>query len=186
MQHSMPGELHWADAVIGKVTTAINIAVGRLKVRPINHPEIDLALSAMLACALDQRRHIWDSYFLSIAATVRQSIRCAARSVICVADCQSLIFAGGTMSIETPFRNISNLKDALATISDDIHDICVHGRPESIVPTPDAPWLENWSIAALYAPCLTGEVRRHHLLVIAPHSYQPGPCPRPRGGWART
>ncbi|WP_424631794.1 hypothetical protein [Bradyrhizobium sp. SYSU BS000235] len=53
MQHRMAGEAYWSDAVIGKVTTAINIAVRRLKARPIDHPEIDLALSAMLACALD-------------------------------------------------------------------------------------------------------------------------------------
>jgi hypothetical protein len=35
------------------VTAAIKIAVDRLKARPIGHPEIDLAISAVLGCALD-------------------------------------------------------------------------------------------------------------------------------------
>ena len=53
LQSNITEEPYWSDAVAGKVTTAINIAVRCLKARPINHPEVDLALSAMLACALD-------------------------------------------------------------------------------------------------------------------------------------
>ncbi len=53
LQSNIAEEPHWSEAVIGKVTAAINVAVRRLKTRPIDHPEVDLALSAMLACALD-------------------------------------------------------------------------------------------------------------------------------------
>jgi hypothetical protein len=53
LQNKITEEPHWSDAVVGKVATAINIAIRCLKTRPINHPEVDLALSAMLACALD-------------------------------------------------------------------------------------------------------------------------------------
>ena len=53
LQSNIAKEPFWSDAVVGKVTAAINIAVRCLKTRPINHPEVDLALSAMLACALD-------------------------------------------------------------------------------------------------------------------------------------
>jgi hypothetical protein len=53
LQSNIAEEPYWPDAVVGKVTAAINIAIRCLKTRPINHPEVDLALSAMLACALD-------------------------------------------------------------------------------------------------------------------------------------
>jgi len=53
LQNKIPDEPYWSEAVIGEVTAAIDVAIGRLKVRPIDHNEIDLALSAMLACALE-------------------------------------------------------------------------------------------------------------------------------------
>jgi hypothetical protein len=53
LQSNIAEEPYWSDAVVGKVTAAINIAIRCLKTRPIDHPEVDLALSAMLACALD-------------------------------------------------------------------------------------------------------------------------------------
>lgn len=53
LQNKIPDEPYWSEAVIGEVTAAIDVAIGRLKVRPIDHKEIDLALSAMLACALE-------------------------------------------------------------------------------------------------------------------------------------
>jgi len=46
-------EASWRDAATGEVTAAIRVVVGRLKKREITHPEIDLALTAMLACAVD-------------------------------------------------------------------------------------------------------------------------------------
>jgi len=47
------GEPHWPDVVTGEVPAAIKVAVDRLKKRRIDHVEIDLALSAMLAFAID-------------------------------------------------------------------------------------------------------------------------------------
>lgn len=47
------GESHWPDVVTGEVPAAIKVAVERLKKRKIDHVEIDLALSAMLAFAID-------------------------------------------------------------------------------------------------------------------------------------
>jgi hypothetical protein len=44
------GEPHWPDVVTGEVPAAIKVTVDRLKKRKIDHVEIDLALSAMLAC----------------------------------------------------------------------------------------------------------------------------------------
>jgi hypothetical protein len=46
-------EPNWPRAIAGQITTAIWIAVDRLKKRKITHLEIDLALSALLACAID-------------------------------------------------------------------------------------------------------------------------------------
>ncbi|MEH2468778.1 hypothetical protein V1281_001966 [Nitrobacteraceae bacterium AZCC 2161] len=46
-------EPNWPRAVAGQVTTAIWIAVDQLKKQEIAHLEIDLALSALLACAID-------------------------------------------------------------------------------------------------------------------------------------
>ncbi|WP_424631795.1 DUF6634 family protein [Bradyrhizobium sp. SYSU BS000235] len=90
------------------------------------------------------------------------------------------------MTIETPFRNLIDLQNALATISDDINDLCVRGRPSpsSLV---DAPHLEDWSFAAVYTPCLIGEVTGHPLLGDRPrvHTSQLLALD-PEGGWART
>ncbi len=90
MQHRIAGEPYWSDAVIGKVTTAINIAVRRLKARPIDHPEIDLALSAMLACALD---HDVTSGILISSALRRRSKNRSALPLaqLPMADCYGLI-----------------------------------------------------------------------------------------------
>lgn len=49
----LPGEPDWRRAVLGDASTAIRVAVGQLKTKPIGAPEIDLALSAVLCCALE-------------------------------------------------------------------------------------------------------------------------------------
>ncbi|MBN8973924.1 MAG: hypothetical protein J0H51_18175 [Rhizobiales bacterium] len=72
LQNRIAEEPYWPDAVIGKVTAAINVAVGRLKTRPIDHPEVDLALSAMLACALEH--DVTSGILISSALRRRASI----------------------------------------------------------------------------------------------------------------
>jgi hypothetical protein len=47
------GEPDWHRAIQGDAAVAIRVAVGQLKVRKIRAREIDLALSAVLACALE-------------------------------------------------------------------------------------------------------------------------------------
>ncbi|OPH83125.1 hypothetical protein [Nitrobacter vulgaris] len=47
------GEPYWPDVATGEVPAAIKITVDRLKKRKIDHAEIDLVLSAMLAFAID-------------------------------------------------------------------------------------------------------------------------------------
>ncbi len=44
------------------------------------------------------------------------------------------------MTIETPFRNIIDLQNALTDLSHDIDDICVHGRSYHFAP----PTLPSW------------------------------------------
>lgn len=46
-------EPDWNRAVLGDVAVAIGVAVRQLKSRKIAEPEIDLALSAVLACAIE-------------------------------------------------------------------------------------------------------------------------------------
>jgi hypothetical protein len=91
------------------------------------------------------------------------------------------------MTIETPFRNIIDLQDALTDLSHDIDDICVHGRPYHFSSLANAPTLENWSFAALFSPCLIGEVTGHPLLGDRPsiHTSQLMVLDAERG-WART
>ncbi|OPH83124.1 DUF6634 family protein [Nitrobacter vulgaris] len=90
------------------------------------------------------------------------------------------------MTIETPFRNIIDLQNALVDLSHDIHDIRVHGWPNH-PSLANAPWLENWSSAALFSPCLIGEVTDHPLLGDRPriHTSQLMVLDAERG-WART
>lgn len=90
------------------------------------------------------------------------------------------------MPIETPFQNILALQNALADLSHDIHDIRVHGRPSHSALV-NAPWLENWSSAALFSPCLLGEVTGHPLLGNRPriHTSQLMILDTEQG-WART
>lgn len=47
------GEPEWSRAILGEATVAIRIAVEQMKARKITASEIDLALSAVLACALE-------------------------------------------------------------------------------------------------------------------------------------
>jgi len=90
------------------------------------------------------------------------------------------------MTIETPFRNIIDLQNALTDLSHDMDDICVHGRPYHFA-LANAPRLENWSFAALFSPCLVGEVTGHPLLGDRPsiHTSQLMVLDAERG-WART
>ena len=47
------GDPEWFRAVLGDAAIAIRIAVEQLKVRKITDTEVDLALSAVMACALE-------------------------------------------------------------------------------------------------------------------------------------
>jgi hypothetical protein len=47
------GEPDWSRAILGEAAVAIRVAVGQMKVHKITATEIDLALSAVLACALE-------------------------------------------------------------------------------------------------------------------------------------
>jgi hypothetical protein len=47
------GEPHWRRAILGSAPAAIGIAVRQLKSRSIDAPEVDLALSALLCCAIE-------------------------------------------------------------------------------------------------------------------------------------
>lgn len=47
------GEPDWHRAILGEAAVAIRIAVKQMKERKITATEIDLALSAVLACALE-------------------------------------------------------------------------------------------------------------------------------------
>lgn len=47
------GEPDWSRAILGDAAVAIRVAVGQMKVRKITATEVDLALSAVLACALE-------------------------------------------------------------------------------------------------------------------------------------
>jgi hypothetical protein len=50
---TLPWEPDWKRAILGDVAVAIGIAVRQLKFHRITDPEIDLALSAVLACAIE-------------------------------------------------------------------------------------------------------------------------------------
>jgi hypothetical protein len=47
------GQPDWSRAILGDADVAIRVAVGQMKVRKITAAEVDLALSAVLACALE-------------------------------------------------------------------------------------------------------------------------------------
>jgi len=47
------GEPDWSRAILGDAAVALRIAVQQMKVHPITATEVDLALSAVLACALE-------------------------------------------------------------------------------------------------------------------------------------
>lgn len=47
------GEPEWPRAILGDAAVAIRIAVGQMKVCKITATEVDIALSAVLACALE-------------------------------------------------------------------------------------------------------------------------------------
>ena len=49
----IPGEPDWSRAILGDAAVAIRVAVAQMKVRKITATEVDLALSAVLACALE-------------------------------------------------------------------------------------------------------------------------------------
>ena len=49
----IPGEPDWPRAILGNAHVAIRIAVDQMKERGITTVEVDLALSAVLACALE-------------------------------------------------------------------------------------------------------------------------------------
>jgi hypothetical protein len=49
----IPEEPEWSRAILGDAAVAIRIAVGQMKARKITSAEVDLALSAVLACALE-------------------------------------------------------------------------------------------------------------------------------------
>ena len=50
---ALPGEIGWEDAVDGNITSAIRIGVNTLKTCSITDFEVDLTMSALLACAID-------------------------------------------------------------------------------------------------------------------------------------
>jgi hypothetical protein len=50
---NIPSERDWNRAVSGDAAVAIGIAVRQLTIRKITDPEVDLALSAVLACAIE-------------------------------------------------------------------------------------------------------------------------------------
>jgi hypothetical protein len=50
---SIRSEPDWNRAILGDAAVAIGIAVRQLKFHKITAPEVDLALSAVLACALE-------------------------------------------------------------------------------------------------------------------------------------
>jgi hypothetical protein len=52
----LPSEPDWILAILGDAPAAIGIAVRQLSIRKISDPEVDLALSAVLACAIDGDR----------------------------------------------------------------------------------------------------------------------------------
>jgi hypothetical protein len=90
------------------------------------------------------------------------------------------------MPIETPFRNMIDLQNDLADLLRDVRDVRVHGRP-TLSSLTSAPWLGDWSHAALFSPCLVGEVAGHPLLGDRPrvHTSQLIVFDA-EGGWART
>lgn len=47
------GQPDWVRAILGEAAVAIGVAVEQMKVRVITATEVDLALSAVLACALE-------------------------------------------------------------------------------------------------------------------------------------
>jgi hypothetical protein len=47
------GEPDWSRAILGDAAVAIRVAVEQMKARKITATEVDLALSAVLACALE-------------------------------------------------------------------------------------------------------------------------------------
>ena len=49
----IPEEPEWSRAIFGDAAVAIRIAVGQMKMRKITATEVDLSLSAVLACALE-------------------------------------------------------------------------------------------------------------------------------------
>jgi hypothetical protein len=49
----IPGQPDWARAILGEAAVAISVAVEQMKARKITAREVDLALSAVLACALE-------------------------------------------------------------------------------------------------------------------------------------
>jgi hypothetical protein len=53
VETEIPGQLDWVRAILGDAAVAIGIAVEQMKVRVITAIEVDLALSAVLACALE-------------------------------------------------------------------------------------------------------------------------------------
>jgi hypothetical protein len=50
---SLPSEPDWNHAILGDAGVAIGIAVRQLKLHKITDLEVDLALSAVLACAIE-------------------------------------------------------------------------------------------------------------------------------------
>jgi hypothetical protein len=46
-------ETDWRNGITAEVTTAIGVAIDRMKRREISHPDIDIALSAVLAFAIE-------------------------------------------------------------------------------------------------------------------------------------
>ncbi len=53
LETDVKGEQDWSRAILGDAAVAIRIAVEQMKGRPISAAEVDLALSAVLACALE-------------------------------------------------------------------------------------------------------------------------------------
>ena len=72
METRIAGEPYWPDVAMGEEPAAIKVAVERLKKRKIDHVEIDLALSAMLAFAIDG--HVTSGILISSALRRRSRI----------------------------------------------------------------------------------------------------------------
>jgi hypothetical protein len=90
------------------------------------------------------------------------------------------------MSIETPFGSLFELRNDLADLLADVHDLRICGTPKPSL-LDNAPLLLNWSVVGLFTPCLIGEVVNHPLLGNRPSIHTSHiVAANVEQGWART